>query len=93
MQKDTFSRCLTSRKNSSQLLDQVLQNPELRAEVEELAREHTRSAINKTSFVLRGDLAIPPAEELYTAVYGMVEHLVDDVAADSISRVRYLRRR
>jgi hypothetical protein len=25
----TFSRCLTSRKNRSQLLDQVLQNPEL----------------------------------------------------------------
>jgi hypothetical protein len=91
MKKETFSRCLTSRKNRSQQLDQVLQNPELRAEIEELARECTRRTINTNSFVLRGDLAVPPSEKLYTTIYGLVEHLVDGVAAESISRVRYLR--
>jgi hypothetical protein len=93
MQKDIFLRCLTSRKNKSQQLDQVLQNPEIQAEIEELARECTRRTINTNSFVLRGDLAVPPAEELYTAICGLVEHVVDDVAAESIIRVRYLRRR
>jgi hypothetical protein len=72
MQKYTFSRCLTSRKNRSQLLDQVLQNPKLWADgLRTLARKHTRRTIDKSSFVLRGDLAVPPAEELYTAIYGL----------------------
>jgi hypothetical protein len=93
MQRDTFSWCSTSRKNRSQLLDQVLQNPKLRAEVEDLAREHTHRTINKTGFVIRGDLAVPPKEELYTTIYLLVQHPLDDVAADSVSRVRCLRRR
>ena len=83
-----LSRCFKSRATRSHLLSPLLQNTELLAEFSEVAQEYAQREINKTSFVLRGDFN--GLKDLHAAVVGVVNHVVDDEAADSIVAVRYL---
>jgi hypothetical protein len=87
MSNHTFAQCLQSYSSRLPQIEQLLQNDEMMAVLGNVVDECTEQVINQNSFVLRGVVGVR-SEDLCTAIRGLVQHLVDDVAAQSISEVR-----
>ena len=87
MINQNFLQCLQSYSSRSPQVEQLLRNAELLGVLSDVTHECTQQAINQSSFLLRGVVGIRSGD-LYTAIRGLVQHLVDDAAAESISEVR-----
>jgi hypothetical protein len=84
--KSTFERCLQSRAKSSLQLGRLLQDGQLLAELADVAHECSLREHNQRCFILRGKLDVRDVD-LDSAIWGAVQHVVDDDAANSISQV------